>query len=248
MYIEDVIRQVEKLCPSEYDSREMYLWCDEVSAMLMIEDRNVFVKECFRPDSKGRILLPDGVKFENIISASVNGKSLKKEDLSGFKTNTASGTEVMLVYLKPYTPIRVLSYNGEAIIDRDASNIVITDSGFRVGDNINITVADKTKTLPVLDVKQVENGYVLCVPDGALDGFDESEVVKIERIVTDKTVCDAPYDSMYIDYIIAKICMYQRDFDTYNQFMTSFNSRLTAYKKWIINQLPQAGGKLENWW
>lgn len=248
MYIEDVIEQVKKLCPSEYDSAEMYLWCDEVSAMLMIEDRNVFVKERFRPDVQGRILLPDGVKFENIISASVNGKSLRKEELSNFKMKVASGAEVMLVYLKPYTPIRVLSYNGEAIIDRDASNIVITDSRFRVGDNINITVADKTKTLSVLDVKPVGDGYALCVPCGTIDDLDESEFVKIERIVTDKTVCDAPYDSMYIDYIIAKICMYQRDFDTYNQFMTSFNSRLDAYKKWIINQLPQAGGKLENWW
>lgn len=81
MYIGEVIRRAQSYYPSEYDINEMYSWCDEVSSMLAIEDRNVFVKEILYPDSKGQILLPANVGFENVISVSADGKTLKKEDL-----------------------------------------------------------------------------------------------------------------------------------------------------------------------
>ena len=65
---------------------------------------------------------------------------------------------------------------------------------------------------------------------------------------SDETLCGPPYDSMYIDYVLAKICLYQRDFDTYNQFMASFNSKLDAYKRWYMSGPPRRADKLKNWW
>lgn len=246
MYIGEVIRRAQNYCPSEYDINEMYLWCDEVSSMLSIEDRNVFAKEILLPDSDGSVLLPRNVKFENIISVSIDGKILKKEDLRNISTNTGYSSPVEVIYLKPYSPIRVIAYNGEITVDKSKSQLVVDTELFKAGDTINVELGEVSGELQIYDVTFNDGKYQLQA--ASLEKFPDSGIGVISRIVTEKTVCDAPYDGMYVDYIIAKICMYQRDFNTYNQFMTSFNSRLHAYKKWITNQLPQAGGKLKNWW
>ena len=248
MYIGEVIRRAQDYCPSEYNINEMYLWCDEVSSMLAIEDRNVFIKETLIPDAAGQVLLPPNVKFENIISVSSGGKMLKKEDLRNISIDKGCSLPVELIYLKPYIPIRVISYTGEVTVDKENLTLIVDTHLFKTGDIITVQLEGVSKELLVSDVKFSNEKYLLTMLDGNLDDFSDSGNAIIERVVTDKTVCDAPYDGMYIDYIIAKICMYQRDFNTYNQFMTSFNSRLNAYKKWITNQLPQAGGRLKNWW
>ena len=248
MYIGEVIRRAQSYCPSEYNKDEMYLWCDEVSAMLTIEDRNVFIKETLAPDSEGRILLPMNVGFENIISVRVGGRELKKEDLRSIGSIKSCALPAEIIYLKPYSSIRTVVYNGDIVIDKTQSCIIINENSFRKGDSVVFTVDNITAELRILDTEGCSEKYCLYAPQGCLDNFPDTGKGKIERIVTEKTVCDAPYDTMYIDYIIAKICMLQRDFETYNQFMTSFNSRLLAYKRWITNQLPQAGGQLKNWW
>lgn len=248
MYIGEVIRRAQNYCPSEYDENEMYSWCDEVSSMLAIEDRNVFVKEVFVPDSDGNVLLPAGAGFENIISVTVNGRQLKKEDLRNRRCSVNVKTPVEVIYLLPYSPIRVVSYTGNTVIDKKKSQFTVGTDGFKIGDSINVELNSVTAELHVLDIQVQDNVWSVSVADGSLDDFADTGIITVNRIITDKTICDAPYDGMYIDYIIAKICMYQRDFNTYNQFMTSFNSRLKAYKRWITNQLPQAGGKLKNWW
>ncbi|MBQ3125371.1 MAG: hypothetical protein IJC09_08130 [Clostridia bacterium] len=246
MYIGEVIRRVQSYCPSEYDTNEMYLWCDEVSSMLAIEDRNIFVKEILKPDKEGRVLLPQGVGFENVISVTSEGRELKKEDLRNQNTNMVSSAPIEVIYLKPYSPIRTVTYNGDIGVDKEKSQLMIGADIFKTGDVITVEIGGVSKELQVFGATFNGDGFVVDVSD--VEGLPDSGAGSVSRVVTDKTVCDAPYDGMYVDYIIAKICMYQRDFDTYNQFMTSFNSRLLAYKKWITNQLPQAGGKLKNWW
>lgn len=246
MYIGEVIRRAQSYCPSEYDTNEMYLWCDEVSAMLSIEDRNVFVKEMMIPDSNGCVLMPVGVGFENIVSVISEGKKLKKEDLRSKSTKIVSSSPIEIIYLKPHRPIRTVTYSGNISVDKEKSQLIVDTELFEMGDTINVEIDDLSKELQVFGV--IFDGKRFALEVGDVEGLPESGSGVVSRIVTDKTVCDAPYDGMYVDYVIAKICMYQRDFNTYNQFMSSFNSRLVAYKKWITNQLPQAGGKLKNWW
>lgn len=252
MYIGDVIERVKNYFPSEYDEKEMYLWCDEVSSMLCIEDRNIFsVTECV-PDDGGCILLPDGVKFENIISVESGNKVLKKTDMR-FCGDTVEildrGAKVRIVYLEPYRPIRQVEYNGQIKI-RDGK-LYLGKNEFIPGDIINTTADGVARDINVLETgtdTDDDLGYYIVTGENGLDGMQDGEDIHIKRVITDKTVCDAPYDGMYVDYILAKIGMYQRDFNSYNQFMTMFNSRLDAYKRWLTNYMPQSGGKFKNWW
>lgn len=264
MYINDVIRQVKRFYPSEYDEPEMYIWCNEVSSMLTVEDRNVF-REIYLPtDDRGVALLPEGVRIENIELAECGGKRLEKSAFlcqgREFGCGARPQCELRLVYIEPYRPIRLTRYRGEAEIDSEQSCIKTGSCEFLRGDTLDIAALSPNgtetaiaKRLPLMEVEfdtTSSNMYILHVPSGALDASSDGtcECV-IRRSVTDETVCAAPYDSMYIDYILAKINLYQRDTEAYNQHMTAFNSRLAAYKRWLINHMPQqGGGKLKNWW
>ena len=242
MYIGDVLERARTYFPSEYTDDEMYDWCDEVSAMLMTEDRNIYAQMSVCPDSDGNILLPDGVGFENVVSVSADGKMFDKSYIGNGK---AFSGDVKVVYLKPYEPIRHDIYEGFCEVQKN--NLYLFGNPFEKADILKVQTNGKEFTVTVLDVGFDGKSDFIVTGDGELDGVTNGEMT-IERVVTDWTVCEAPYDSMYIDYILAKIGLYQQNFDMYNTFMAAFNSRLLAYKKWLVNYMPQRKLKFSNWW
>lgn len=248
MYISEAVRRARSYCPSEYELEEMYRWCDEVSSMLAVEDRNVFVRETLTPSKDDNFVLPENVTFENLYSVIYNGKVYGKKDLRTFDFGMKINAPIDIVYLKPYVPIRQITYRGEIQINNTECKIFLTENIFKTGDEIIITSDAVSADGRVIGTDIKNDVYVLELLSENITDFPEVCEAEIKRIITDRTVCDAPYDSMYTDYIIAKICMYQRDFETYNQFITSFNSRLEAYKKWLVNHLPQNEYRLKNWW
>jgi len=82
------------------------------------------------------------------------------------------------------------------------------------------------------------------------DGVQES-YVPISDPMSEETVIKAPYDRMYIDFVLAKCCYYQRDYDAYNQHIVSFNSRLEDFAKWFIERnmpIRESDNKVTGWW
>jgi hypothetical protein len=163
---------------------------------------------------------------------------------------------VNIIYQSPYEPIRLVKYSGSGEITD--GKIHIPDCGFVPDDMIIIQFKDETDNVTVTEPIAVydisydetqENKYMLHIPSDVTDNrIGTYDNITITRYVTDKTVCQAPFDSMYTDYILAKINLYQRDTATYNQHMSAFNSRLDAYKKWLMSRLPQKRTDLRNWW
>ena len=261
MYINDVIRLAKACYPSEYNDEEMYVWCNEVSAMLRVEDRNVFREVYLSTDKCGTLLLPEGVDMENVSAVYHKGRMLEKRDLraAGRRLRCRHKDAVIrVVYREPYRPIRLARYCGEAELCPDDAIIKLGTCEFIAGDTVVVSCVSSSGAeeerfkVPVLCVEcDPENikGYILHTAEGALgSGESRSADCRITRVVTEKTVCDAPYDSMYVDYILAKINLYQHNSDEYNRHMMSFNSRLSAYKKWLINQMPPEPGNFRNWW
>lgn len=172
-----------------------------------------------------------------------------------------------VIYLKKHEPIRTIEVkNYETVLTGNTFRFPNT-AGFESGDTVTITSEnEKFENVPILGVGQVfipiydDDGSVVAdylranVPDGtftsALDGKSSiSLVCSIKRCVTDETLCDAPYDRMYVDFVNAQICYYQRDFDTYNQHMNLFNQRMAAYQAWLQQRRTQdKDGKITNWW
>lgn len=76
--------------------------------------------------------------------------------------------------------------------------------------------------------------------DAAADNTEQSE--------DNVTVCGAPYDAMYIDFCMAKIAWFQRDFDVYNELIAAFNRKLYEYAQYLrrgAGEEPET--KIKNW-
>lgn len=273
MFINDVIRNVQDLYPSEYDLGEMYMWCNEVSSMLLIEDRNVFKTVDLPVSEDGTILLPEGVSAEYIEYVTSGNTVLEKKDMRSYggrkiyirglngikrKNQDQHPKSVTVEYLEPYRPIRLAKYRGSVDYDTDDGCFYIPVCEFVPGDILTIQIdadSDDGQDLDGVPLLGVDydpdlSKYVCTVP---ADTFEELTVSSdddtlITRVVTERTVCDPPYDSMYIDYVLAKICYFQRDMSAYNQHMTAFNSRLDAYKRWLMGRMPSDDCTFKNWW
>lgn len=63
-----------------------------------------------------------------------------------------------------------------------------------------------------------------------------------------ETVCGAPFESMYIDFVCAQIAFQQNDAAEYNKFIGAFNDKFTAYKNHYGSNAPaSAPRQFENW-
>ena len=251
MYINDVIRRAEAYCPSEYSEEEMYQWCDEVSAMLATEDRIIYRE--IRPPiaADNTVLLPEGVKLENISHVYSGTKEIPVRSMREVGRRLSCDRQmedIRIVFSQPYYPIRRINYSGDITVDGDT--ITIKDCEFVSGDTVNITIGSDTATAHVLAVDYDTDdirAFILTVGEDELDGLS-SGTGTITREITDKTVCDAPFDGMYIDYVMAKIAQYQRDTAAYNIYITAFNSKLQQYKGWLTARLPHEPVMLRNFW
>ena len=64
-----------------------------------------------------------------------------------------------------------------------------------------------------------------------------------------ETVCGAPFESMYIDYVCSQIAFQQNDAVEYNKFIGAFNDKLAAYKAFYGSNTPASVAKrFENWY
>lgn len=249
MYVTEVAERVGTYFPSEYSREEMYAWCDEVSAMLAAEDRNIFMEAELSVNENGSFSLPKGVAFEDIAVVVSGGRVIPKEDLrqSILRKKKLGVSEITVVYLAPVSPIRAVSYKGDCEFSKVLGKIILGRNSFRKGDILQIEANGKSYSAAVDDVGVLGDRFTLSVT-GNIDEDFSGKDIKIVRKVTEKTVCSAPYDTMYIDYCLAKIALYQHDFECYNQFMGAFNSRLGAYKRRMADLMPQAKRKFCNWW
>lgn len=275
MYINDVIRLVDQYCPSEYDLREKYTWCDEVSSMLIMEDNNIYKKVVLPIAQDGTILLPDGVNIEYVDNITIGNTALNKTDFRTYGRRTISikgrnqhidqrqaaiyDNKATVTYITPFEPLRLTKYRGSIALDKLNNTFTIHNCEFIPGDILIIQIDSSgsdpqiLQNIPLLSVSYDQhsyNDYICIVPDGSLNDItvDTDDDTIITRVVTEKTACEAPFDTMYIDYLLAKINWYQRDIEAYNQYMTAFNSRLSAYKNWINGKKTDGEAKLINWW
>lgn len=77
------------------------------------------------------------------------------------------------------------------------------------------------------------------------------EYIPITDPTEEETLVSSPYDGMYIDFLLAKFCYYQRDYDAYNQHIISFNSKLEDFARWYIERnmpVRETENRVRNWW
>ena len=136
-----------------------------------------------------------------------------------------------------HSPLRLVAYRGEAFFEPDEGYIKTARCGFSKGDIINIragvsgTVNMIGERLPLRGTEYDASGFRLRFEPSALCGIKRGgrECV-ITRAVTDETLCPKPYDTMYIDYMLAKLSLIRRDGESYRKYIRAFGSLLSDYK------------------
>lgn len=168
---------------------------------------------------------------------------------------------VEVIYLPSHRPIRQICLEGETVIIPSGSGVRRTlrmneDCPFIGGDTVELTHGDTKVTLHILqrtadfDDDSLKLYYTLEYGEGEADALPSGEIkADMRRVVTDKTVCDPPYDEMYIDYVCAQICFYQRKHDIYSQFISRYNERLEEYGR-LMKEFANKNDHtvFTNWW
>lgn len=277
MLINEAIQRADALLNNEYTAEEKYHWCDVVSAELKsVYARSYKRAKLFRWQD-GMYLLPQDCEFENIEKIIYIGRELDKEDMRthGIRAERSGSGRVHLiypdthseyievVYIPTHRPIRRINITGAHVIipPKDSSGHRTTlkmneTCPFLPGDTVQVTTADAAAELHVtnrtadFDDISMRMYYSLEYGEGEADELSEGEVkADMRRIVTDRTVCDAPYDEMYIDYICAQICFFQRKHDVYQQFIARYNERMKEYGKFMKeNAAVNDRTVFTNWW
>lgn len=228
----------DALCPNHYTLEEKICWCDEVTAELCRNILKVYDVIETQTDGSGMVELPDGFSFDRIELAFVGDMRIEKQDFRSFISKDADkvpkNQRLRLVYLKLPEPIRTTAICGE--FNTGDCVIEISFPPFIEGDKLEIVRYNETSGEP--DWDNAESAYVMeADEDKIILDWDAVPAqtgarLAIRRVITDTTVIDeAPYDRMYIEYILAKMALYQHDYAGYNAHMMQYNSLYEALRR-----------------
>lgn len=248
MYLNEVISDVRRVLPNEYTSREIYRWCDELSALLMREYKKVFQRVQLKSEN-GCFFLPD--EACEVFAVIADGKEIPNRDLrtAGFSIEYTTDGYVLVdindIPKNSITVIYQLSYIPVRYVDDTVTLLGLEDDEYghrvrlswpldiRAGDTVDVAFDDTKYTLHILHMTADDDGQILMFKEDlpVLDG--QYKEVKLTRHITEMTVCPAPYDSMYVDFCTMKIAWYQRNFSVYAYIKNAFSDKLLRYEKYL---------------
>lgn len=248
MKIMEAIERADALCPNHYTLEEKLSWCDEVSAELRRGPMKTYDMIETEIDSFGCVQLPDGLPFERIEAVFYNEKLLDKQDFRSFIRDYkdsgmafAMPKHIKAVYLTLPEKIRNIDIRGE--FDTGVNCIEMEFQPFKEEDKLEIAEISDLEDTPVWE--EAVSAYVMeAWQDKIILDRDELTAqtgarLAIRRIIDDVTEIDeAPYDSMYIEYILAKAALYQHDYVGYNAHMTQYNALYETLRREMRERSP----------
>jgi hypothetical protein len=233
--IAEAIEKADALYPNSYRLREKLDWCHDVSALLRREVCREYEEKRYELSKKeGQNLLPRGVEPEDVEYVIAGGKRLTRTDLRSFFHSQGlylpkeySG-RVRLVYLRTVPAYRIVKVSAEAVIESGTLTMEpLRLSGFCAGDFVSIWCGTEGFVVQIQRVDYAKGTVSLI---GEIK--DYTGTVKVTKLIRSQTECPAPYDEMYVDYLLGKMAYYQNDIALYNQHMTQFNSRISDYERY----------------
>ncbi len=238
MKILEAIEAADALSPNDFEFEEKLSWCDEVSLSLRRHVRKYYdiIETMAAADEE--LTLPEDISIDNVEAAYLCGRPLTKADIrslpyiagAGPNRDLCSGAPkpLRIVYLTIPAPVRNICIEGEFNIGEDT--IEGSMLPFEEGDEIICQMPDKPEFEAARTYVFENDGERLRLTDEIFTP-ETGAKLKIERVIDDETEAEAPYDRMYIEYLLAKIALYQHDYDTYTSHMMQYNNIYDEYKR-----------------
>ncbi len=236
MTIEKVINRADAFYPNHFTLDEKLDWCYELSCMLRSQVKKIYKSIS---STSNECVLPDDISLEDVVVLQCNKVPYEKIDITDteiiktpgvLKLSTKSKDGVRVTYLSRPLPYNKFIFEGEITCD---NNIIVLPEGGRInllepGDTLILFFDDTTLFKMINEIDTDSNTITLSEPIPDKEG---QQNVIIKRMVDDSTECGAPFDTMYVDWLLGKFAFYQNDFEAYNQHMALFNSKLDNYEK-----------------
>ncbi len=245
MEILNVVKTADRLAPNSFTLDEKLAWCNEVSLYLRRNVKKYYdiietVVTC-----PSELELPNDIRIDDVESVYVGGRALDKTDLrslpylSGGELRKRYGIDFMrpkimrVVYLT--SPIEVKDISIRGTFDLNESEIIGSELPFHDSDMLECvlltSLEDEAEWADALSSYVYENdGTAVRLTDDIFTP-QTGAYMAIRRVIDDETEVDAPYDRMYVEYILAKIALYQHDYETYTAHMIQYNNLFEDYLK-----------------
>lgn len=245
MKILNAILAADNLSPNHFTLDEKLMWCNEVTQSIRREVKKEYETIETVVTAADEIYPPEDIPFSDIEMVYIDGRPINKTDfrsipflnrgelINGYGINFSTPKRMRIVYLSMPKEIRNIEICGE--FTTDSGCIHGSELPFIEGDCIQITAVSDLNNEPAWDdaaetYVMSNDGEKIFLSDDVLTP-ETSAKLAIKRIIDDETEADAPYDRMYIEYILAKGALYQHDYDGYTAHMTQFNCLFDEFKR-----------------
>lgn len=222
-----------------------------------------FEEATINQNKDGTYTLPEGITLFDVDRIIADGRVLRKKDARWCGITYISapkGTEgtpisfnkkpkgaIKVIYQKKYEPVRNVDAEFKATIT--GNTFTVRNCDLKVGDIIEFCSETEVYMGTIKSAEVINEVTTVFTPDFTFkEGEEGKQDVCIIKHMTETTLLDEPFDTLYIDFINAKICFYQRDYENYNAHMTVFNSRLADLDLYLAKALPSSPDTvLKNW-
>ena len=258
MKIIKAIEAADALSPNHFDLDEKLGWCNEVSLSLRRHVKKYYDIIETLVTCREDLELPDDILIDDVESARLNGRPLTKADLrslpylAGMDLRQRFGVTfqipklLKIVYLT--TPDEVEDICIEGSFDISENRIIGEWLPFEQGDEIICEMPDNPDFEPARTFVYENDGEALWLTDDIFTPETGAKLV-IKRIIDDETEVEAPYDRMYVEYLLAKIALYQHDYDTYSSHMMQYNNIYDEYRRDYKTRNPLNDlARFKNYW
>lgn len=227
MNIGDVINTADRLYPNSFDIREKLAWCSDVSHTIRNEVNKRY--DFVRTDADNVLDVIGKIGMDRVQSVMSRERIFRKSNVRSWNNGLPEDVygEVRVVYLIDSKPFRFEEYNGDIKLK---NNFIVCEKkhSFEVGDVLLIGIEGHENDF---EVTVCEVGDSILTKGDKLPEYD-GEAVIVKKLC-DELECCAPYDYMYVDYLIGKMCFYQNDYESCNQHMTQYNNKIALYQRFI---------------
>ena len=227
------IETADALSPNNFEFEEKLGWCNEVSLSLRRHVKKYYEIMETRVTCPGELEMPPEISIDRVEAAYLNGRFLTRADLRSlpfmagdelyrrFGVSFAAPKRLRLVYLTMPEEVENICVEGEFNISE--SKIEGFMLPFKKGDEIVCEMPNDPEFEPSRTYVYENDGENLWLMDDIFKPETGAKLV-IKRIICDETEVEAPYDRMYVEYLLAKIALYQHDYDTYASHMIQYNN------------------------
>lgn len=245
MEILSAINAADKLSPNKFTLDEKLRWCNEVTAAIRRSVKKQYATVETVITCADDIYPPDDIPFSDIEMIYIDGIPIQKADFrslpylnhgelnKNFGINFTTPKRMRIVYLDMPAELREIEIKGEFKTDTD--RVYGDELPFAESDNILIAELDNINDEPDWENAKdscviANDGQTLILPYDTLTPATKVYLA-IKRVIDDETEADAPYDRMYIEYILAKGALYQHDYDTYAAHIAQYNTLFDEFKR-----------------